>query len=51
MGGDKRTIPPGPGGAVDAAINANNMINKDYQEPPHPPGLVAICRRSGQSQT
>ncbi len=44
-------MPPGPGGVVDVAINANKAINKEYREPPHPLELIAIRRRSGRSQT
>ena len=39
---------PGPGGIVDATINANNAINKEYRELLHPPGSVAIRWKSGR---
>ena len=42
---------PGSGGVVDAMIDADNPIDEEYQEPPHPPGSVAIHWRSGRSQT
>ncbi len=27
-------MPPGPDGVVDAVIDANNVIDKEYREPP-----------------
>ena len=50
-GGDEHTMPPGPGGVVNAAIDTDDAINKEYREPPHSPGLDAIRRRSGRSRT
>jgi hypothetical protein len=37
-----------PGGEE---VSADNAINEEYREPPHPPGLVAIRWRSRQLQT
>ena len=50
-GGDKRAMPPGPGGVLDAAIDADDAINEEYREPLHPLGSVAIRRRSAQLRT
>ena len=44
-------MPRGPGGVVDATIDADDAIDKESREPLHPLGLVAIRRRSGRSRT